>query len=113
MSDDATEDPVGPPMRVVVIGAGDTELGRALARRIMEDDRMRGRIEIIDRFPDEPVRDHEILDLNAAVARIRAERDDLMAPVVPQAEARRVDPYPMQPLDGQSKYDRRRKWWNR
>jgi hypothetical protein len=108
MSDDATEDAVGPPIRVVVIG-----IDGALVRRIMEDDRMRGRIEIIDRFPDASVHGREIFDLNAAVARIRAEREDLTAPVGPLAQARRADPYPMHPLDGQSKYDRRRKWWNR
>lgn len=100
MSDEPTDEVPERPTRVVVIGIGsDTEPGRELARRILADSRLRGRV--------------EILDLNAAVERIQAERDQYTGPVVPQEMARQVDPYPMHPLDGQSKYDRRRKWWNR
>lgn len=113
MKDEPNEESPERPMRVVVIGAGDTELGRELTRRIFDDPKLRGRIEILSEFPAAPVKGHEILDLNGAVERIRAEREELMGPVAQPTLVRRADLYPMHPLDGKSKYDRRRKWWNR
>lgn len=113
MSDESKEDETEPPMRVVVIGAGDTVLGRELAQRIMADPQLRGRIEIVDRFSDEADYGREILDLNAIVERIQAEHSGIMVPISAQISARSPEPYSMHLLDGKSKYDRQRKWWLR
>lgn len=96
------------PRKIVILGL-DASLGRELAQQILKDARLRGRVEIVDKFPEDPRPALEPLDLEGALERIRAERSEYLAPATPN---RRRDHNEVQPYHG-SKHDRRRKWWNR
>lgn len=97
------------PRKILIVGAG-VGLGRELARLIMQDDRLRGRVELVEKLPEDHQPTLEPLDLNEVLARIRGDRPELMAPTPKQT--RRVE-HELLPYHGKSKHDRQRKWWNR
>lgn len=103
------------PRKILIIGCA-AALGREIAQRVIAEARLQG-IEVVDHLPVDVVQKDVVLDLNGAVKRLREERVDLEE----IAQAVRAQPapvlvqerYELHPLDGKSKYDRRRKWWHR
>jgi len=95
------------PLKIAIVGTDDT-IGRELARALMRDPRLAGRVQIVEKLPEDHRPVLEPLDLDAALERIRRERPEYL--VAPQQAREHHD---LQPHHGKSKYDRRRQWWNR